>query len=380
MCKIYNLEFPDKFIIRYINEIFGESFTHSSLSFEKVFNESIKYQNKINEYMSLDNCEFYNILYTSKDKKDKTLLKTRINEIKQYLMLKKQVPKGKNYDEDGNQLLSLNDFRKYIPGIVRPYRNKIEVLNAEKAGKLTDKAYEKEDMISKIEEIYDLVIKKMVADRKSRDYKKGNYEAFKYSLNCKEIDRNETIEINRLVTNAENIHYGFKNTNNNVNGALFQTCPKEQVEERIRLLFHKYNNDWKEELDNYKNSDNFDLATYNLMLCEREAKFHIEFERIHPFEDGNGRTGRIILNKHLLDNGLAPIFITPQMREFYIKYINEYDYKNFGILINMLSSVTLTQMVSEYRNEKKLNPAELIGSEIGKVGQGENGFSKVKHI
>ena len=116
------------------------------------------------------------------------------------------------------------------------------------------------------------------------------------------------------------------------------------------------------------------------MLCEREAKFHIEFERIHPFEDGNGRTGRIILNKHLLDNGLAPIFITPQMREFYINYINEYDYKNFGILINMLSSVTLTQMVSEYRNEKKLNPAELIGSEIGKVGQGENGFSKVKHI
>lgn len=56
--------------------------------------------------------------------------------------------------------------------------------------------------------------------------------------------------------------------------------------------------------------------TYIRAFYEREAKFHIEFERIHPFEDGNGRTGRIITNAHLLHNNFAPIIITSSMKKF----------------------------------------------------------------
>lgn len=44
------------------------------------------------------------------------------------------------------------------------------------------------------------------------------------------------------------------------------------------------------------------------------AKKHIEFERIHPFKDGNGRTGRIILNQSLINEGLLPIVIEPKSK------------------------------------------------------------------
>ena len=42
----------------------------------------------------------------------------------------------------------------------------------------------------------------------------------------------------------------------------------------------------------------------------RIARYHIEFEKIHPFEDGNGRTGRLLINYELLKNNFAPVVIT----------------------------------------------------------------------
>ncbi len=42
-------------------------------------------------------------------------------------------------------------------------------------------------------------------------------------------------------------------------------------------------------------------------LVSKAAKSHIDFERIHPFHDGNGRTGRMILNQQLINSGLLPI-------------------------------------------------------------------------
>ena len=42
------------------------------------------------------------------------------------------------------------------------------------------------------------------------------------------------------------------------------------------------------------------------------AKNHMDFERIHPFADGNGRTGRMILNQQLINEKLLPIIIEPK--------------------------------------------------------------------
>ena len=48
------------------------------------------------------------------------------------------------------------------------------------------------------------------------------------------------------------------------------------------------------------------------------ADFHIRYERIHPFSDGNGRTGRILLSKKTLENGLPPIVVPKEQRDSYM--------------------------------------------------------------
>ena len=57
------------------------------------------------------------------------------------------------------------------------------------------------------------------------------------------------------------------------------------------------------------------------------AKWHIQFERIHPFRDGNGRTGRIILNQMLMNNGYLPAAIshTSKYRQAFRAYDRNQD-------------------------------------------------------
>ena len=57
-------------------------------------------------------------------------------------------------------------------------------------------------------------------------------------------------------------------------------------------------------------------------IFEKIAADHVRFERIHPFSDGNGRTGRMIINQQLINNGLLPISIQPtgKYREAFRRY------------------------------------------------------------
>lgn len=58
---------------------------------------------------------------------------------------------------------------------------------------------------------------------------------------------------------------------------------------------------------------------------ERAAQAHIDFERIHPFPDGNGRTGRILINYEMLRNDLSPIVIPAERRSEYFDMLARSD-------------------------------------------------------
>ena len=56
---------------------------------------------------------------------------------------------------------------------------------------------------------------------------------------------------------------------------------------------------------------------------------HIRFERIHPFSKGNGRTGRMLMNYSLLQEGVPPLIIEKETKETYIELLEKQDLSGF---------------------------------------------------
>ncbi len=89
---------------------------------------------------------------------------------------------------------------------------------------------------------------------------------------------------------------------------------------------------------------NYYIFNYNSdegNIFEKIAKYHIEFEKIHPFEDGNGRTGRILMNFELIKNNLPSIVISKDDRVKYFEYILNNDIKGLSKWIEELSNIEL---------------------------------------
>lgn len=83
----------------------------------------------------------------------------------------------------------------------------------------------------------------------------------------------------------------------------------------------------------------FSLWTKNRHIIECVALFHLRFESIHPFIDGNGRTGRLLMNFQLIQNGLPPISVKYEDRRRY--------YDAFDAYSNNQDSVPMIQLIGE---------------------------------
>lgn len=73
-------------------------------------------------------------------------------------------------------------------------------------------------------------------------------------------------------------------------------------------------------------------------IFDKIARYHIEFERIHPFEDRNGRTGRLLINYELLKNNLPPVVITKEDRIKYFEFLKNTDVNGLSKWLNELSA------------------------------------------
>ena len=96
---------------------------------------------------------------------------------------------------------------------------------------------------------------------------------------------------------------GYKRLPNEVGG--LETVPPETVGAAIRAL-----------LKEYKAKKAVDLADI--------LDFHQRFELIHPFQDGNGRVGRLVMFKECLKNGIVPFIITDELKMFYYRGLHEW--------------------------------------------------------
>ncbi len=85
---------------------------------------------------------------------------------------------------------------------------------------------------------------------------------------------------------------------------MYPTIRPDNVEQEMYLLIEWYNGQER-----------------NLSVL---AEFHAKYERIHPFQDGNGRTGRLILFRECLKNGLVPVVIEDANRNEYLEGLKEY--------------------------------------------------------
>lgn len=105
----------------------------------------------------------------------------------------------------------------------------------------------------------------------------------------------------------------------NIVGAVTTALPQE-VPEKMHSLIESF--------------VNLEHAT-----LEDIAKFHADFEKIHPFQDGNGRVGRMILFKQCLNAGLVPAIIKDERKSEYYRVLDQAQNKNdLSGLVRFLSS------------------------------------------
>ncbi len=146
---------------------------------------------------------------------------------------------------------------------------------------------------------------------------KNHFTLFKYMLDT--IDEPLTEDIIKkyhfilkdgTLTDTEKqwFNVGDYKTKKNFVGEITTSLPKNVAKDMKSLL------EW---YHNIKNKSIEDII-----------EFHVRFEKIHPFQDGNGRVGRIIMFRECLANDIIPFYIEDRNKEFYIRGIREYQLHN----------------------------------------------------
>ena len=119
----------------------------------------------------------------------------------------------------------------------------------------------------------------------------------------------------------------YKKMPNEVGG--METALPEEVANKMKELLTEYNE--KEE------------KTFEDIL-----DFHVKFERIHPFQDGNGRVGRLIMFKECLKYNIVPFIIEDNLKMFYYRGLKEWDNEKGYLMDTCLTAQDRYKRYLEY--------------------------------
>jgi len=122
------------------------------------------------------------------------------------------------------------------------------------------------------------------------------------------ISHDSIMKMHKLLVKDIDIRTGYKKRPNFILGKKVKTSPPEKVYNDMTNLINWYN----------ENKDKI----HPLRLV---ATFHGKFEQIHPFEDGNGRVGRFLINLILTKNKYPPLIIRKFQRSSYLKSLENFD-------------------------------------------------------
>jgi len=121
------------------------------------------------------------------------------------------------------------------------------------------------------------------------------------------VTEKDTIKMHKMLVKDMEIETGYKRVPNVLLGRKIETTTPERVEHEMHKLFDWFNKDKK------------------MHPLQKAAIFHGKFEKIHPFDDGNGRVGRFLVNIGLVNKGYAPLIIRKSQRIAYLKCLEDFD-------------------------------------------------------
>ncbi len=121
------------------------------------------------------------------------------------------------------------------------------------------------------------------------------------------ISENDIIKLHKILVRNTGVSFGYKKLPNFLMHRQLETTPPEKVKEEMGKLINWYN---ENEI---------------IHPLQRAAIFHGKFEKIHPFEDGNGRVGRLLINIMLLNNRYPPLIIRKSQRMAYFSCLEAFD-------------------------------------------------------